>query len=163
MNPPESRVIIRENYLLSEPKDKCDCQPKILIAEDNVFNMMAVVAIIFDKYKIKPTEAANGKIAIDLFREAMNKPCQCPNRAYKLVFMDINMPVKNGYEATEEILKMADREQVLRRNASADRANSNFCTIIALTSYTTNDVEVRCLNLGMKRVIFKPINAIMLK
>ena len=51
--------------------------------------MMAVVSIIFDKYKIKPTEAANGKIAIEMFKEAMDKPCKCSNRAYKLVFMDI--------------------------------------------------------------------------
>ena len=51
--------------------------------------MMAVVSMIFDKYKIKPTEAANGKIAVDMFNEAMDKPCKCSNRAYKLVFMDI--------------------------------------------------------------------------
>ena len=59
--------------------------------------MMAVVSIIVDKYKIKPAEAANGKIAIDMFTQAMQKPCQCANRAYKLVFMDIQMPVKDGY------------------------------------------------------------------
>ena len=51
--------------------------------------MMAVVSIIFDKYKIKPTEAANGSIAIEMFKKAMDKPCKCANRAYKLVFMDI--------------------------------------------------------------------------
>ena len=62
-----------------------------------MFNMMAVVSVIFDKYKIRPTEAANGKIAIDMFKEAMNKPCKCVNRAYKLIFMDIQMPVKDGY------------------------------------------------------------------
>jgi len=128
-----------------------------------VFNMMAVVSIIVDKYKIKPAEAANGKIAIDMFREAMEKPCQCANRAYKLVFMDINMPIKDGYEATREILKMVEREQQLRRNVSADNANSNCCTIVALTSYTTSDVEERCLGLGMKRVIFKPLNTVKLK
>ena len=70
-------------------ENKCNCVPKILVAEDNVFNMMAVTSMMFDKFKIKPIEAANGQIAIDLFREAMNKPCGCSNRAYKLIFMDI--------------------------------------------------------------------------
>ena len=73
------------------------------------------------------------------------------------------MPIKDGYQATEEILKMVEQEEKslrLRQNISADGANSNFCTIIALTSYTTSDVEARCLNLGMKRVIFKPLNAV---
>ena len=61
---------------------------------------------------------------------------------------------------------MVEREEQslqLRKNVSADGANSSFCTIIALTSYTTSDVEARCLNLGMKRVIFKPLNALLLK
>ena len=151
---------------LSHSEKHCDCEPKILIAEDNVFNMMAVVSIIMDKYKIKPIEAINGKIAIDMFKEAMNKPCKCPNRAYKLIFMDINMPIKDGYQATEEILKMVEAEErriKVLKNISADGADSKFCSIVALTSYTTNDVEARCLKIGMKRVIFKPLNAEMLK
>ena len=63
--------------------------PKILVAEDNVFNMMAIVSQVIDKYKFTPVEAANGQIAVDLFKQGMEKPCQCPNRAYKLIFMDI--------------------------------------------------------------------------
>ena len=128
--------------------------------------MMAVVSIIMDKYKIKPTEAANGQIAIDMFTQAMQKPCQCVNRAYKLVFMDIQMPVKDGYQATEAILNMAKQEEQrlnLNDNNPADEIDSSFCTVIALTSYTTSDVETRCLNLGMKRVIGKPLNAVQLK
>ena len=77
------------NNILSEQKNLCDCQPKILIVEDNVFNMMAVSSIILQKFKIKPSEATNGQIGIDMFRDALAKPCQCANRAFKLIFMDI--------------------------------------------------------------------------
>ena len=35
----------------------------------------------------------------------LKKVCQCPNRCYKLIFMDIQMPVMDGHEATIAILK----------------------------------------------------------
>lgn len=76
------------------------------------------------------------------------------------------MPVKDGYQATQEILKMVEKEQSrlgLARNNSADGVDQDFCSIVALTSYTTSEVEERCLKLGMKRVIFKPINSTQLK
>ena len=55
------------------------------------------------------------------------------------------------------------KKQACRQNVSADSAFKNFCTIMALTSYTSQDVELRCLKIGMKRVIPKPLNAVVLK
>lgn len=40
-------------------------------------------------FKIKVDEAVNGSDAVELFTTAMNKPCKCKNRAYKLILMDI--------------------------------------------------------------------------
>jgi CheY-like chemotaxis protein len=72
-----------------------------MVAEDNEFNMMTIAEMLFRKFEIKPVEAQNGQIAIELFKEAMNRPCKCPNRAFKLIFMDIQMPLVTGIEATE--------------------------------------------------------------
>jgi CheY-like chemotaxis protein len=64
------------------------------------------------------------------------------------------MPVMDGYIASEQILKLVKPEL---------GENPNFCTIMALTSYTSQDVEQRCLKIGMTRVIAKPLNAAVLK
>ena len=68
---------------------KC-CPQRILIAEDNEFNMMTVVTLLKDiNPELTIVEAQNGKIAVDKFKEAVKKECKCNNRGFKLVLMDI--------------------------------------------------------------------------
>ena len=34
-------------------------------------------------------EAGNGQIAVDMFKQGLEKECGCPDRAFKLIFMDL--------------------------------------------------------------------------
>ena len=35
-----------------------------------------------------------------MFKENYEKACKCENRGYKFIFMDLNMPDMDGYEAS---------------------------------------------------------------
>lgn len=60
------------------------------------------------------------------------------------------MPVMNGTDASRHILKaMFEAQQ--------PNSENDLTTIVALTSFTTAKVKKECLELGMKKVITKPL------
>lgn len=104
---------------------------KILIVEDNKINMLlskTLVAKIFPKAVI--FQAANGEEAVEI--HAAEKP--------DIILMDIQMPIMNGYVATEKI-----------------RETDSDCVIIALTAGIIKDEEEYCKSIGMNDYIAKPI------
>ena len=106
---------------------------KILIAEDHKINMLLVKSMLG---KILPgselIEAANGKEAIEAFRRT----------SPDIVFMDIQMPEMNGYEATREIRQAAGSPHV---------------PIIALTAGTVVGEREKCIEAGMDDYLTKPV------
>ena len=76
----------------------CTCEDKILIVDDNLFNLVPLEMLLKKIYGIKVDKACNGQIAVDLVRENLSKGC-CEKK-YKLVLMDLQMPIMDGYEAT---------------------------------------------------------------
>lgn len=73
----------------SDYLDGCDCKPKVLVVDDNQFNILALKSTILDNFDVEVHEAGNGLIAVEMYTEAFNKKCNCNNRLYKLIFMDI--------------------------------------------------------------------------
>jgi signal transduction histidine kinase/CheY-like chemotaxis protein len=106
----------------------------VLIVEDNRINMLLAKKLI---KKILPDsiifEASDGKEAIEQFKK------ENPD----VILMDIQMPKKNGYEATAEIRKLK---------------NSGNIPIIALTAGTMSEDKEKCFKSGMNDYLSKPIN-----
>ncbi|TGK47649.1 response regulator [Leptospira kanakyensis] len=106
---------------------------KVMIVEDNPVNMMLTKAIV---QKSLPgtiiIEAENGALAVENFIQT--EP--------QLVFMDVQMPEMNGYDATKAIRKLE---------------NGKIVPIIALTAGTLSGEEERCLDCGMNDYISKPV------
>ena len=87
--------------------------PRILIVEDNSFNIIAVQAIL-EELNLKDYDMAmNGKLAVEKFNSKLYpanecKLCQRNNLMYSLILMDCNMPVMDGFQATRAIRSRVD-------------------------------------------------------
>jgi len=103
---------------------------KILLAEDDFINQEIILGLLEEK-NIQIDIAENGKEAIELHKQ--NK--------YTLIFMDIQMPILDGYEATKEIRKIDKNIPIYAITASAMK----------------EDIQ-RTLDSGMNGYLHKPID-----
>lgn len=58
--------------------------------------------------KFDVDEACNGDQAIDCYKKNLKEQCEDSNciHSYELIIMDLGMPLKNGLEASKEIIKI---------------------------------------------------------
>ena len=87
----------------------CMCQARILVVDDTAFNIVPVRHLLKDYFNIDIEIAENGLEALNMFQKELEKPCGCELRAYRLIIMDLGMPVMGGEEASEKILALAEK------------------------------------------------------
>jgi CheY-like chemotaxis protein len=63
-----------------------------------MFNLIPLELLLNDMFGIVVDKAQNGKEAVTMFSKNLNK--QCCKTQYRIVLMDLNMPIMDGYEAT---------------------------------------------------------------
>ena len=107
---------------------------RVLLAEDNSTNQ-EVAGGMLKQLGHTVTIAGNGHLAV----EAIGKG------TFDLIFMDIQMPVMNGYQATQQIRKQQDEL-------------SSRTPIIAMTAHAMSGDREKCLAAGMDDYISKPIS-----
>lgn len=121
-----------------EQLQQCDYSDKhILLVEDNDLNR-EIAQEILSMTKAKIDIAKNGK-------EALNKIADSSLYYYDLVFMDIQMPVMNGYEATFAIRAL-------------QRQDVKTMPIIAMTANAFAEDVVLSKNAGMNEHVSKPLD-----
>jgi CheY-like chemotaxis protein len=110
---------------------------KVLLVEDNELNI-EVASELLETVGIEVEKACNGK-------EAVEKIQSTPAGYFDLVFMDIQMPVMNGYQATEAI-------------RATDREDLKTIPIVAMTADAFSDDVKKAKDAGMNGHIAKPID-----
>jgi CheY-like chemotaxis protein len=109
---------------------------RILLAEDVEVNREIVMALL-EATEIIIDCAENGEQAVEMFENASSD--------YDLIFMDVQMPLMDGYEATRLI-----RE--------SNHENSKTIPIIAMTANVFIEDVKKCLNFGMNSHVGKPVD-----
>lgn len=104
---------------------------QILIAEDNAINRK-LAAAVFKKLGFNADLAEDGNMAVDLWEK---------NR-YDIIFMDVQMPLMDGFEASREIRKRSD--------------NIDKPVIVAMTAFALEGDRARCVDAGMNDYLTKP-------
>ena len=101
---------------------------RVLLVEDNKINQKTT-KIMHEKAEFIVEVASDGQEALENFKE----------QEFDLIIMDIQMPVMNGFEASEEI-----------------RRKNKEVPIIALTAYGLKGDRDKCIESGMNDYLAKP-------
>ncbi len=122
---------------------------RLLLVEDNLLGReIAEELLTEDGFKVESAE--NGKDALSMIMSA--SPWY-----YSAVLMDIQMPVMDGYEATERIRRLPDRSRaqipIIAMTANAfteDRIKAQEC---GMDAYITKPVDILTLRYVLRRVL----------
>lgn len=130
--PNEEKAVITKHTIKEKHMNE---NIKILLAEDNPINQKLTIKMI-NKAGYFCDLAQNGQEAVNAFSE----------NCYDMIFMDCQMPLMDGYEATEKI-----------RNIEKEK-NIGQIPIIALTANAMHGVMKDCRKVGMNDYLAKPMN-----
>lgn len=124
------------NLSQSPPADGAQLQHGIsaLVVEDNLINQR-LIKLLLREYGISVVAVSNGDEAVEICRE----------KTFDIVFMDIDMPIKDGILATEEI-------KAQERNSKIGRM-----PIIALTALAMEGDREYILERGLDDYLSKPL------
>jgi signal transduction histidine kinase/HAMP domain-containing protein len=129
-----TETVPEEEKILEDVTDKLRGKRALLVDDVEINRMIAASLLEFTGMEID--EAENGKAALDMFAAS-------PENAYDIIYMDIQMPVMNGYEAAAAIRAL-------------DRPDAKTVPIVALTANAFKDDTDRALAHGMNAHLAKP-------
>lgn len=131
----EELVINKKIRLKTNYETKISSPIRILMAEDNRINAEFTKEML-EKLKCEVVTAKNGIEAIEILKNDVK---------FDLIFMDCQMPVMDGFKATENIINY-EKEN-----------NRKHIPIIALTANAMKGDGEKCLEVGMDDYLAKPV------
>jgi PAS domain S-box-containing protein len=115
----------------------------ILVAEDNAVNQK-LAARMLNKMGYSPSLVSNGAEAVNAIE----------TQSFDLVFMDIQMPVMDGLEASQQICKRLNRRlrpELVALTANAMEGDLEACQAAGMSEALTKPVRIRELAMAVER------------
>ncbi|KAF0200434.1 MAG: pas/pac sensor hybrid histidine [Bacteroidetes bacterium] len=131
---------------LFDPELKEDIKNiKVLVVEDIPLNQLLMKTLL-DEFEFECDIAANGKIAIEKLEAG----------AYDIILMDLQMPVMNGFEATDYIRKkMKSKIPIIALTADVTTMDLDKCKAVGINDYVSKPVDERVLYAKMLKHLKK--------
>ena len=125
----------------------------VLIAEDDPINQSLAVAFL-TKLGGKVDTADNGKEALEKYRK----------NSYDLIFMDCEMPVMDGYEATKAIRQLEKKTEhhipILAMTAYAGRGDREFCLAAGMDDHIPKPITVNVLETVLEKFLIPDLTPV---
>ena len=130
----EERKLCFEDNIGSPVTKREHLEASVLIVDDHPINQKLMVSMLY-KMGLSADVAEDGLQAVDMVKR---------HKGYDIIFMDLQMPVMDGLEATVKI----------RESISSTKKQP---IIIAMTANVMDGIEQRCTEAGMDNYISKPL------
>ena len=108
---------------------------KALLVEDNIINQK-IAEKMFSSIGLKTEIAVNGQEAVDMIAES---------NGFDLIFMDVQMPVLNGLDATVRLREMNINTPIIAMTANALKGDREVCIAAGMNDYIGKPVKMNDL------------------
>ncbi|MES2396280.1 MAG: ATP-binding protein [Bacteroidota bacterium] len=120
---------------------------KVLVVEDIALNQLLMKTLL-DDFGFERDIAGNGQIAIEKLQA----------RSYDIILMDLQMPVMNGFEATEYIRNtMNSKIPIIALTADVTTVDLAKCKAVGMNDYIAKPVDERVLYGKIVSLVKKPV------
>ena len=106
---------------------------EILVVDDNITNQDVLIGLL-EHTKIKIDLADNGEQAVAMFKKSAQK--------YELILMDLQMPIMDGYKATEIIRKIDKNIPILALTANVMQEDINRAEEVGMNGHLKKPIEI---------------------
>jgi CheY-like chemotaxis protein len=135
----------KEFFKLSQHQS-CSCV-NVLLCDDEEFNL-STIRMCFKRQNILTDKSTNGKECIDQIKYKLKHPCEiCKSNEYKILLLDIMMPVMDGVETSKQIQSMMDSGEI-----------SKELQVIIISAHIDEELKERLKDTScIKEYMVKPV------